>query len=158
MKSKIDRERMAIELKKWLRSQNRYTTIRELETPTGIPYSSLKDYFAGAAVPRGERLQRLAAVTGIPALGALEPGSSSSLGTGDRPPVEEVARGVLMTLRRLVDELHFFRSGSPADRARLRRIVPARDVGYATTLLKAMYDEDQFQTWVYFADYKPEGR
>lgn len=157
MTSKIDRERMAIQLKQWLRSQGRYRTVRELEGPTGIPYSSLKDYFSGRAVPTGERRERLAALTGAPTLLVKPLGGSGS------PAVksvsgEQAARDLLMTLHRLLNELHYFKRGTPADRATFRRLVPARDVGYVTTLLKAMYDEDQFQTWVYFADYTPEAR
>jgi hypothetical protein len=158
MTLKVDHERMAIELKQWLRSQNRYRTIRELEAPTGIPYSSLKDYFAGDAAPRGERLQRLAALTRVPALLATDAKARPSASERGECTAEESARRVSMTLRRLMDELDFFKRGTPEDRSTLKRMVPARDVGYATTLLKAMYDEDQFQAWVYFSEYKPEGR
>ena len=158
MTNKIDRERMAIELKQWLRSQGRYRTIRELEGPAGIPYSSLKDYFSGAAIPKGDRLERLTALTGVPSLLSVRPDAPSGSTAAGGLTGEQTAREVLMTLHRLVNELHYFKRGTAADRATLRRVVPARDVGYATTLLKAMYDEDQFQTWVYFADYSPEAR
>jgi hypothetical protein len=82
MPTKPERERIAIELKKWLRSQDKYRTISELEHPTGIPYSSLKDYFQGRALPSGARLEKLAALTNIPNLASL-PARTSSV-----PPTE----------------------------------------------------------------------
>jgi hypothetical protein len=66
-----------------------------------------------------------------------------------------MAQSVFVTVHRLLNELNYFKRGTPEDRAALRSVVPARDIGYLTTLLKAMYDEDQFQTWLYFAEYTP---
>lgn len=158
MASEAERERIAIELKVWLRSQSRYKTIRELEGPTGIPYSSLRDYFSGDAAPVGERLQRLAALTRVPGLLALLPLAPPSGGGAKKQSRDQVARKILETTHRLMDELEFFKKGTAADRAVLRRVLSVRDVGYMTTLLKAIYDEDQFQTWLYFTEYKPEFR
>ena len=42
MASKAARERIAIELKKWLRSQVQYKTVKDLQMPTGISYESFK--------------------------------------------------------------------------------------------------------------------
>jgi hypothetical protein len=61
-------------------------------------------------------------------------------------------------VRALMAALEPFKKGTAEDRALLRRTVAARDVGYLTSLLKAMYDEDQFQTWVYFTHYTPDQR
>lgn len=158
MASMTERERIAIDLKKWLRSQPRYKTIRELEKPTGIPYSSLKDYFQGRAAPVGERLRKLAELTHIPSLLQLVSPSVPRTTTSAQYDGKEAARVVVETVSKLTSQLDFFKTGTPADRALLRSALPARDVGYLTTLLKAMYDEDQFQTWVYFAEYKPESR
>lgn len=158
MASKEKRERIAIELKQWLRSQSRYKTIRELEAPTGIPYSSLRDYFCGGALPVGDRLRRLATLTGSRVLLGMAAVPPDLAGTNAETGKERAAREVLMALHRLLAELDFFKRGSAEDRALLRRFLPARDVGYLTTLLKAMYDEDQFQAWVYFTDYEPVSR
>lgn len=155
--SDIDKERLAIELKKWLQSQTRFKTIRELEQPTGIPYSSLKDYFAGKASPPGERRRRLAEVTRIP---ILEPWMRAPDPAQSRPTSQPTAsaESVGIGVRHLMAALEPFRKGSAEDRAVLRKTVSARDVGYLTSLLKAMYDEDQFQTWLYFTEYTPESR
>jgi hypothetical protein len=157
MASKTERERIAIDLKKWLRSQGQYRRVKDLQAPTGIPYESLKDYFQGRSIPSGERLERLAALTALPTLNALLPIRSERV-TKAGESSKEMAQAVLTTIHRLLNELNFFKRGTAADRAAFRRIVPPRDVGYLMTLLKAMFDEDQFQEWLYFAEYNPESR
>jgi hypothetical protein len=157
MLRRVNRERIALELKTWLRSQQRYRTIRDLESVTGIPYSSLRDYFCGHAAPVGDRLRRLAGLTRIPSL--MEQVTSGS-GVGqpgvapDSP--ENLAAKVREDADRLLADLEPFKRGTANDRAALKSALPARDVGYLTSLLKALYDEDQFETWLYFAEYRPE--
>ena len=157
MAPKIDRERIALELKGWLRSQQRFRTIRELEPVTCIPYSSLRDYFCGHAAPVGERLRRLAGLTRVPSLveqlGSGVTATPSPTTTDD--PTALAAR-VRDDADRLLADLEPFKRGTPEQRAVLRSTLPPRDVGYLTSLLKALYDEDQFETWLYFVEYKPE--
>jgi hypothetical protein len=154
MHSKADRDRIAIELKKWLRSHSLYRKVADLQAPTGIPYASLKDYFQGRSIPSGDRLERLAAFTGLPSLRALLNPLPTSAGSAS--PSNDKARSVAITVHHLLTQLNFFKRGTSADRDVLRNTLPARDVGYLTTLLKAMYEEDQFQNWVYFSEYSPE--
>lgn len=158
MASRQERERVAIELKTWLRSQTRFKTIRALEEPTGIPYSSLRDYFCGHAAPAGERLRSLANLARTPTLLALLARMAKEAPSDQASHAEEIAREVRKDVDRLLADIEFFKRASAPERAVLRSLLPARDVGYLTSLLKAMYDEDQFQTWLYFTEYKPESR
>jgi transcriptional regulator with XRE-family HTH domain len=48
----------------------------------------------------------------------------------------------------LNDQLEFFKEGSPNSRGILRRRLSGPDVGYVTTLLKALFDEEKFQNWL----------
>ena len=52
------------------------------------------------------------------------------------------------TLYALNDELEFFKDGSPHSRGILRQRLSGPDVGYVTTLLKALFDEEKFQNWL----------
>jgi transcriptional regulator with XRE-family HTH domain len=52
------------------------------------------------------------------------------------------------TLYTLNDELEFFKEGSPHARRILRHRLSGPDVGYVTTLLKALFDEEKFQNWL----------
>ncbi len=156
MSTKVERQRLAVDLKTWLRSQRRFRTVREVAAAAGIPYTSVKDYFNGRSVPQGERRRILGDLTRIPALrghGEEVPNRTEASGSAAAR-----AEAVLQAVRRLLVDLDPFKAGTAEDRAVLRKTVPARDVGYLTTLLKAMYDEDQFQTWLYFTEYKPERR
>jgi hypothetical protein len=156
MSSKSERQRLAVDLKTWLRSQNRFRTVREVAAAAGIPYTSVKDYFNGRSAPQGERRQILADLTRLSALR----GQEKPVPIRKDPSGSATARAdaVLQAVRQLLVELDPFKAGTPEERVVLRKTVPARDIGYLTALLKAMYDEDQFQTWLYFTEYKPEGR
>jgi len=70
----------------------------------------------------------------------------------------EHADKLLELLYSLDRELQYFRNGSPSDREQLRRVVHGQDVGYITSLLKALYDEDKFQSWQLFANYQMVSR
>ena len=70
-----------------------------------------------------------------------------------RTPREHAQR-VLALLYSLDRELQYFRNGSNEEREQLRRFVNGQDVGYITSLLKALYDEDKFQSWQLFANYQ----
>jgi hypothetical protein len=74
-----------------------------------------------------------------------------------RTPSEHAER-VLALLYSLDRELQYFRNASVADRDYLRRIVHGQDVGYITSLLRALYDEDKFQSWQLFANYQMVSR
>jgi hypothetical protein len=54
----------------------------------------------------------------------------------------------------LADALEFFKNKPESARKTFRRTIPGEDVGYITTFLKALYDEDQFQRWLFFSEYK----
>ncbi len=73
------------------------------------------------------------------------------------PSTSDVAarvQAVEDTIYALNDELEFFKEGSPHSRGILRRRLNGPDVGYVTTLLKALFDEEKFQDWLAMTTYK----
>ena len=66
---------------------------------------------------------------------------------------EGCARRVEEAIRKLVRELEFFRTGSREDREVFRQNISAQDVGYTISFLKALFDEDAFQNWIFAAQY-----
>jgi len=58
------------------------------------------------------------------------------------------------TLYALNDELEFFKESSPHSRKILRQRLSGPDVGYVTTLLKALFDEEKFQNWLAMTTYE----
>lgn len=77
----------------------------------------------------------------------------------ERPAPEKVsararAEAVARILGQLDRELAFFKEESRQEaRHTLRRVVDAKDVGYLIALLKAMYDDDAFENWIFGAEY-----
>jgi hypothetical protein len=71
---------------------------------------------------------------------------------------EDRARYIMKLLLALSAELEFFKSCSEEGRKIFKKIVPGQDVGYITTLLRALYDEDKFQRWLLFSTYTMKGK
>ena len=70
---------------------------------------------------------------------------------------ETRAKTVMLLLMSLSSELEFFKTCTENERRIFKKIVPGPDVGYITTLLRALYDEDKFQRWLLFSTYTMKG-
>lgn len=71
---------------------------------------------------------------------------------------EARSRTAMRLLMSLSSELEFFKSCTENERKIFKKIVPGQDVGYITTLLRALYDEDKFQRWLLFSTYTMKGK
>ncbi len=74
-----------------------------------------------------------------------------------RPPASDVVvrvQAIEDTIYTLNDELQFFKEGSLHFRKILRQRLSGPDVGYVTTLLKALFDEERFQNWLAMTTYE----
>jgi hypothetical protein len=58
------------------------------------------------------------------------------------------AKAVRATLKQLSEQLEHFKKGTAADRKQFRKFVDPLEAGYVTSILKALFDEDEFQRWV----------
>ena len=154
----LGKERCAIALRKALARSGRFATVRELAHASGIKYDTLKKYFQGRHLPSPETWKRLAL-----ALGQSRPTIQQAPAFAERgaapqqPGASKQASRIWDTMKQLCQQLEFFKQGSREDRETLRKVVPGRDVGYATSLLRALYDEDEFQSWILFSEYSVKG-
>ena len=156
--SELGKDECAIALRKALVRSAKFRTIREVSEAARVNYNTTKDYVQGRHLASRENWARIAAVF-LAEIGARIPVRRKRAGAtaaNKRVPAARAAR-VLETLRRLGEQLDFFKTGSRKDRGLLRRIVPATDVGYITSLLRALYDEDQFEEWILFSNYPMKG-
>lgn len=64
------------------------------------------------------------------------------------PEAMHRATQIQKLLTTLSSELEFFKNGSREAREILRKRVSGREVGYITSLLRALYDEDKFERWM----------
>lgn len=71
---------------------------------------------------------------------------------------EARAKIIMRLLMSLSSELEFFKSCTENERKIFKKIVPGQDVGYITSLLRALYDEDKFQRWLLFSSYTMKGK
>ena len=156
--SELGKQGCAIALRKALARSSRFRTIREVAEAASENYGTVKNYFTARTLPSRERWLRIAAVL-LPDMGA-----SSALKKREDPgtlPTKEAAASqagrVSQTLRGLGQLLEYFKTGSSKDRDSLRHIVPPADVGYITSLLRALYDEDRFEEWILFSNYTMRG-
>ena len=66
------------------------------------------------------------------------------------------------TVKSLLDaierELDYFKYGSSNRRELFRKSVFGPDVGYIMALLRALFDEERFQSWLFMSDYKIRGK
>ena len=67
----------------------------------------------------------------------------------------EIVKELLYALNR---ELEFFKLASPENREMFRRRIHAPDVGYIIALLRALFDEDKFQSFLYMSNYDMKRR
>jgi len=67
----------------------------------------------------------------------------------------EIVKELLYALNR---ELEFFKHDSPESREMFRKRIHAPDVGYIIALLRALFDEDKFQSFLYMSNYDMKRR
>ena len=58
------------------------------------------------------------------------------------------AKAVRTTLQRLLEQLEYFKQGTEADRRKFRELIDPMEIGYVSSLLKALFDEEGFQRWI----------
>lgn len=168
--SKSKREQEAAALREWFSSQKRFGSWNAMERSLKIT----KDYLrhiksgkkrAGSAELRGKlydatKLEIFKPLPGNhtstklqkkkPRQYPAEEGKKEHL---EDDPSERAAR-IKMLLVSLADELEFFKQEPESARRIFRKTIPGEDIGYITTILRALYDEDQFQRWLLFSDYR----
>jgi len=160
------KQQLAKELRIWL-SQSKYASQSQFAKDEGISLSNIKKYFQARRLPVGDSLRRLQETTKLEILNKLPIKGKVKKESKKKPPVEsqiptpitsdlahENANRVWKALISLNNELEFFKSGSTRDRKVFRDVISGEDVGYIITLLKALFNEDQFQNWIYFSKYE----
>lgn len=173
--SESPREQEAAALRKWFSLQKRFGSWVAMERALNIT----EDYLV--KIKRGERRAidpelrtKLHDATGLDIFKPIseKPGIMQTFTRPDFPqkiktkelkPVlmkktenndYERARRIKKLLVALANELEFFKQNSDSTRETFRKVVPGEDVGYITTLLRALYNEDQFQRWLLFSKYE----
>ena len=136
----------AIELRKWFNNQSKWSTQKEFADDIGIPYSSMKKIFQGQRAAKGENRRKLYEATKL---------TIFFEGEKDRNPksTKQVSNTVESAFYELANALEPFKYMTAEQRANVKERIPVEDVGYVSSFLKAIYDEDKFSDFIFFTEY-----
>jgi hypothetical protein len=168
--SETEREQEAAALRTWFSSQKRFGSWAAMERALKITEDYLHSIKSGERrVVDPELRAKLFEATHLEAFRPIVGGVKSrklqrkisQQNPRDRDGIEQLeddpserATRIKILLIKLADELEFFKQKPEPVRRIFRKEIPGEDIGYVTTLLRALYDEDQFQRWLLFSDYK----
>lgn len=131
---------------------------QELAARLGIPYGTVKSWLGPRPRAKLSRVheQRVQALLGgtIPLLSApagaekQAPAAGEARGkAGLRAEAKRRVHRLRMLLLLLEDELRWFRDGQADRRAAYRAELDPYDIGYVSSLLSMLTDEEKFQRW-----------
>jgi len=115
---------------------------KELANRLGIPYSTVKHWFQQGKSARKPSIGNLAKVRTF-LEGREKPEVSRHIGEA-RHRTEKIKYLLLL----LEDELRWFRADHPAAREVFRKELDASDIGYISSLLTMLSEEDKFKRWL----------
>ena len=122
----------------WWKTQHRYSTIRDLAEDIGWDVWNLIDHFQNKEMPPKLVVEKIAITAGLGV-----PVSDLTLQEATRKTGK-----VKYLLLFLEEELGWFRDGSRETRDILREELAPGDIGYISSLLTMLEDEDKFRRWL----------
>lgn len=125
---------------RWWETQHRYSTVRQLADEIGWDASNLSSFIHKREMPPQLVLDKIAEVIGLK---RRSPGSVSQ-------EAEERTRKIKYLSLILEEELRWFRDGSKEARDIFREKLNADDIGYISSLLTMLGDEEKFKRWLTF--------
>ena len=163
-KDQIKKE-LPTKLRQWFQGQTKWKSLIEMAKHLEINKHTMSDYFNGRNYPKGENLKKLTDLTQLPILLQLQQNNSGNKAqkqdikaqtlSKEISPLQN-ANDVYTKLTDLIALLDYFKKGTAKEREVLLQVIPPMQIGYITSLLKALYNEDEFQQWIFFSEYKIE--
>ena len=127
-----------IKILEWWETQHRYSTISELADEIGWDVQSLSNYLQNIEMPPKLVIEKIAKTIGF---------KISSLDTIIQETLRKTEK-VKHLLLFLEEELRWFRDGSEKVRDIFRNELDINDIGYISSLLTMLCDEDKFKRWL----------
>jgi len=122
----------------WWETQHRYSAIRDLADEIGWDAANLTSHFQNKDMPPKLVVEKIARTVG------LEIRSLDFILQEAERRTEKVKYLLLF----LEEELRWFRDGSKEARDMLRERLDLSDIGYISSLLSMLGDEDKFKRWL----------
>jgi len=122
----------------WWKTQHRYSTIRDLADDIGWDVQNLTNCLQNKEMPPKLVIEKIAKSVGfeIPALDFI------------LQEAQRKTEKIKYLLLLLEDELRWFRDSSKESRKILREALDLGDIGYISSLLTMLGDEDKFRRWI----------
>jgi len=127
-----------IKILKWWETQHRYSTIRDLADEIGWDMQNLANHLQNREMPPKLVIEKIAKTIGfeVPALDFMHQETQRKI---------EKIKYLLLFLE---EELKWFRDSSKEVRDIFREELNLSDIGYISSLLTMLGDEDKFQRWL----------
>ena len=127
-----------IKILKWWETQHQYSTVREFADEIGWNMQNLNYYLQNKEMPPKLVVEKIAKIIGfeIPTLDSIIQGAQRKT---------EKIKYLLLFLE---EELRWFRDGSKEARDIFREKLDLGDIGYVSSLLTMLGDEDKFKRWL----------
>jgi AraC-like DNA-binding protein len=122
----------------WWKTQHRYSTIKNLADDIGWDMQNLTNHFKNKEMPPKLVIEKIAKIVGF------ETTSLDSILQEAKRKVNKIKYILLF----LEEELRWFRDGSKEARDILREELDPGDIGYLSSLLTMLGDEDKFRRWL----------
>lgn len=123
---------------KWWETQHRYSTVKELADEIGWDVQNLNNHFQNKDMPPELVVEKIAKTVGFE-VPALEPILQEA-----QRRIEKMKHLLLF----LEEELRWFRDGSKETRDIFRGKLDLGDIGYISSLLTMLGDEEKFRRWL----------
>jgi transcriptional regulator with XRE-family HTH domain len=127
-----------IKILKWWETQHQYSTVREFADEIGWDMQNLIYYLQNKEMPPKLVVEKIAKIIGF------EIPSLDSIIQGAQRKTEKIKYLLLF----LEEELRWFRDGSKEARDIFREKLDLGDIGYVSSLLTMLGDEDKFKRWL----------
>lgn len=138
----ISKEECAKILRKALALSEKYKYQSEIAKVTGINEKTIGDYFTARHKPPQEKWNLLRSVL-FEKVEKVKP--ERKIKTQQINEAKHSAEKIKSIVFLLKDELEYFKESSPEVREILKEYIPGPTIGYISSLLTALYDENQLE-------------
>ena len=133
-------EKLWTEIQKWWKTQHKYKAVKDFAEEIGWGAEELSNCLYGKESPPIVVIEKIGDTVGI---------GDSNLGIAMQD-AKRKAEKVKYLLLLLEDELTWFRDGTKEVRRVYREDLDTDDIGYISSLLNMLGDEERFSRWVGF--------
>jgi DNA-binding transcriptional regulator YhcF (GntR family) len=140
-----------IALREWFENQEKFKTRREFAEAADINYNTMRKYFAGNAFPQEKDKEKLYTITKIE---CLSPAVEIKKEILSEEELLNLIKKIRSKLYQTEKDLEYFLNAPASHREKFRESLNLVDVGFIASFIRALCEEERFQTWLKMNTYK----